>query len=1086
MVHYTLPPEQVLARAGGCVKGSRPVERKMGRCAWTVVAVAWAGLTGPVTSWGQSLAAPGAKECEVHFDFETGKLRGWRVVEGKFDFLVCNKKMFRNRPREKYNKQGQYFLSTIELTNGRGDDRMTGVVESPVFVLMGPEMNFLVGGGNRKDTYLALCTLDGKEVIQARGRNTETLFRVTWHQPKLVGKKVFLRVYDNHVGGWGHVIFDDFTATGRIDPEATKQHFARRKRVLAKAKGGVRPPRGRAVRKLPSPGSPETLRAAVADLAATFGERYPRAKEYLARLDEIERRLKGADGEAKDKVFSEFLALQREALLANPLVSGQPILFVVREQYRGDHHNTATMFQTGEINTGSFRGKAALKAVSVGAGGKVRTLLAMPTGVIRDPEVSFDGRKVLFSMRRDIKDDYHVYEMLVASGHLTQLTFGGGVCDFDPLYLPDGRIAFSSTREPKYCMCNRHIMGNLFRMDADGANLHQIGKSTLHEGHGAIMPDGRILYDRWEYVDRNFGDAQGVWTCNPDGTNHAVWYGNNTPSPGAILDSRVLPNTGGDRFIATYSSCHDRPWGALAVVDRSRGIDTPRNGSARTAPEVRMWPAGAWGFLGRGNYDMFMRTYPKYEDPHPLSDKTFLCSRMIGQGEKMGIYLLDVFGNEILLHHEDPGCFDPMPLRARRRPPIIPDRTALASSEGSFYVYDVYVGTGMEKVARGAVKSLRVVESPEKRFWTNADWQGSGTQAPGMAWDDFNNKRILGTVPVEPDGSAYFRIPADRFVYFQLLDANGMMIQSMRSGTIVRPGETTGCVGCHESRHSTAANHAMAALRRPARKLKDFYGPPRLYNYVAEAQCVFDKHCVKCHDYASPTSSEKARKAAGKVVLAGDLGMIFNASYHQIRSKGLLRVPGAGPTQTLMPYSWGSHASKLVQVIRKGHNQVKLDKESFDRLVTWIDINAPYYPSYASAYPHNRYGRSPLSPKQVGRLSKLVGVNLNDQGRAVQVSFDRPEKSPCLARLKDKSGPEYAEALAIIRAGKALLAERPRAEMPGFRLLGTEARREAKYQACAETLAKMREAIVSGAKKYHPGAPGGGVSKAPLEKPKSN
>ena len=1009
---------------------------------------------------------------ELRFDFETGDLQGWKVVEGKFDFLVCNKKTFRYVPTEKCNKQGEYFLTTLELANGSGDGKMIGVVESPVFELTGPEMTFLVGGGKNVNTYVALCTADGKEVATARGRNAEKMLRVTWHQPKLVGKRVFLRVHDGHNGGWGHITLDDFTAVGRIDAAATKQHFAKRKNVLKTGKPAKRAKPPAPAPKLPAPGSPETLRKAIADMTATFGRQYPDAAKYLSRLAEIERRLAGAAEPAKGPAWEDFLALQREALIANPLVSGQPIVYVVREQYRNDHHNTATMFQTGEINTGSFRGHGALKAVDLSTG-KVRTLLSMPTGVVRDIEVSFDGRRVLLSMRRETKDDYHIYEAGADGKDLKQLTHGPGVCDFDPLYLPDGRIAFSSTREPKYCMCNRHIMGNLFRMDADGANIEQIGKSTLHEGHGALTPDGRILYDRWEYVDRNFGDAQGLWTCNPDGTNHAVWYGNNTPSPGAILDARVIPNTGGDRFIATYSSCHDRPWGALAIVDRTRGIDTPAgSGATRSGPEARIWPESAWPLAGQGNYDMFKKAYPKYEDPYPLADpagrgagKYFLCSRMIGDGEKMGIYLLDAFGNEILLHHEAPGCFDPMPLSPRVRPGTIPDRTDLARQDGSFYIYDVYEGTGMERVNRGAVKYLRVVESPEKRFWTQTAWKGSGTQAPGMAYDDFNNKRILGTVPVEADGSAYFTVPADRFVYFQLLDANGMMIQSMRSGTIVRPGETTGCVGCHESRHDSVSNSPRLAQRKGPQELANFYGPPRLYNYLAEVQPVFDKHCVKCHDYG--------KKGAAKVVLAGDLGAIFNASYHQIRTKKLVTVPGAGPAKTLLPYSWGSHASKITQVIRAGHNEVELDKESFDRLVTWIDINAPYYPSYASAYPQNLYGRSPLDNGQVARLKALTGVDVKNQASAAQVSFDRPELSPCLAKFKDPADPKYVEALSIIRAGQAMLAERPRAEMPGFKLLGIEADRQAKYEANQLLLARMRQAIVAGEKAYPPRGPEG-------------
>ena len=1012
-----------------------------------------------ILATGPAPAGSGA----VRFDFETGGPQGWRVVEGKFDFLVCNKKRFRNRPNVAYNKQGEYFLTTLELRNGRGNDRMTGVVESPVFVLAGAEMSFLVGGGKHAETYIALCTPDGKEVAHARGRRDETLRRTTWRKPELIGRRVFLRVVDGHTGGWGHVTFDDFRAVGRIDAEATKEHFATRKPVLAAKPAGRKKRRpAPKPREMPSPGSPATLRAAIRHLVAAFGKRYPRGQAYLAKLDEIDRRLAAATDEAEPEARAEFLALQREALVANPLVGGQPLLCVVREQYRGDHHNTATMFQTGEINTGSFHGRdGALKAVDLRTG-KVRTLLEAPAGVIRDAEVYFDGRRVLFAMRRDRKDDYHLYEIRADGSGLTQLTSGAGVSDFDPLYLPDGRIAFSSTREPKYCMCNRHIMGNVFRMDADGANIHQIGKSTLHEGHGALTPDGRILYDRWEYVDRNFGDAQGLWTCNPDGTNHAVFYGNNTASPGGILDARVLPGCGGDLFVATYSSCHDRPWGALAVVDRSRGIDSHPLGGGRTGPEVHVWPASARALVGRGNYDMFKRVRPKYEDPYPLGDparpatcgRYFLCSRMTGRGEQMGIYLLDVFGNEVLLHAEEElGCFDPMPLGPRPRPPAVPDRTDLSRRRGAFYVHDVYVGTGMERVPRGTVRFLRVVESPEKRFWTRTAWNGSGTQAPGMAWDDFNNKRILGTVPVEADGSAYFTLPADRFIYFQLLDANGMMVQSMRSGTIVRPGETTGCVGCHESRHSAAANRSALALRRPPRELEGFYGPPRLYNYLVEVQPVFDKHCLRCHDYGKP--------GAKKVLLAGDLGLIFNASYGDLRSKRLVRVPGAGPANILPPKSWGSHASRLVQVLRKGHKDVRLGKEDFDRIVTWIDVNAPYYPVYASAYPDNRYGRSPLDRKQLDRLGKLVGLRLNDQKQATQVSFTRPELSPCLGRL-DRSSPARAEALAIIRAGQQMLARHPRGEMPGFRLVGIEAERQAKYEACAGHLAEMRRALVEG------------------------
>jgi hypothetical protein len=812
----------------------------------------------------------------------------------------------------------------------------------------------------------------------------------------------------------------------------------------------------------------KALRLAIDDLTSRFGPEYPKGKAFAARLDGLERHAEMATGGEFTRLNAELESLQREAVVANPLVCRQPILFVVRQQYRPDHHNTETMFQTGEINTGSFSSSGgALKTIHLGEGGReereesrtrtrtrtireVKTLLEVPKGVARDPELSFDGTRIVFSMRRDVKDDYHIYEIGTDGSGLRQLTFGPALTDIDPLYLPDGRIAFTSTREPKYCMCNRHIMGNLFRMEPDGANMTQIGRSTLHEGHGSLTPDGRILYDRWEYVDRNFGDAQGVWTCNPDGTNHAIYWGNNKTSPGAVLDPRIIPGT--ELLIATLSSCHDRPWGAIGIIDRRRGLDS-RNAVLRT------WPASAINLVMAGGYDTFTRVRPRYEDPFPLSDGYFLCSREISD-EQMGVFLIDVFGNEVLLHAEAPGCFDPMPVGPRPRLLPIPDRVNLARSEGYFYIHDVYIGTGMGRVPRGTIRFIRVVQSPEKRYWTHPGWDGgTGQQAPGMAWNDFNNKLILGTARVEEDGSAYFAVPADRFVYFQLLDENGMMVQTMRSGTIVRPGEVTGCVGCHENRLASVPNAVRQAMLRPLRPLEPWHGPARPFSYTAEVQPVFDKHCVRCHDFGQP--------AGAKLNLAGDLTPLFNVSYAELRRRNLVTVIGAGPANLLPPYTWGSHRSKLVEVLRKGckgHEDLKLDPESFDRIVTWIDINAPYYAEYSSVYPSNPYGRSPLDGAQLGELSRLTGVKLEGQG-SLNVSFTRPEMSPCLAKL-DKNDPKYGRALAIIRAGKDMLARKPREDMPGSKLEGIDLERCRRYEALAQFEAETRKAILDGRRLY--------------------
>lgn len=734
------------------------------------------------------------------------------------------------------------------------------------------------------------------------------------------------------------------------------------------------------------------------------------------------------------------VAADDRTLLDDPLITGRPILFVVRHQYKRDHHATATIFQTNEINAGSFEPGAALKVIDLKNGGQVTTLLDVPDGVVRDPEVSADAKRIVFSMRKNRADDYHIYEMTLADRTVRQITHGEGVSDIDPAYLPDGRIVFSSTRDVKYCQCNRHIMANLFRCDADGSHLVQIGGSGLFEGHAHVMGDGVILYDRWEYVDRHFGPSFGLWTMNVDGTNPALFYGNNAWAPGMIADARRVP--GSQLFVATFGSCHDRPWGAIALVDRTRGLDG-------SDPVLRIWPESARKWLEDdrnagwypGHIDLFRGIKRKYEDPYPLSESVMLCSHQIEEGsEAMGIYAIDVSGREVLLHSEGPGCFDPMPISAEAVKHRVPQRVDYAEAEGAFYVYDVYRGTGMDAVPRGSVKWLRIVEAPYKRAWSHQGWGIDATQAAAMNWNLTNNKRILGDVPVETDGSAYFKLPANTFVYFLALDENKMMVQAMRSGTIVGPGETTGCVGCHEDRNSAVPNGRRVAWSKQPSRLRKWFGEPREFNYLTEVQPVFDRHCVSCHDYG---------KEAGQALnLAGDLGLVFNTSYLELhrlsavrwspdepgQAKKLIKAVHDGPPEVLPPYTWGSHRSRLVEVMRSEHYDVKLTGEELERVVTWIDLNAPYYGSYTTAYGANPFGRSPLTGSELHQLGELVGAKLwetkSEMGGS-QVNFTRPQLSPCLSVFTDQEDAKYRQALAIIEVGRQRLKSQPREDMLG-------------------------------------------------------
>lgn len=1001
----------------------------------------------------------------VRFDFETGDLQGWEIVEGGFGNVVTDVANYHNGGTPYASRQGKRHLSTLEDPQNQPNDPYVGVIESPVVELTGPQVTCLVGGGNHADTYIALCTLDGKVVQKASGQADEILRRTTWNVPELVGKKVFLRVVDSNTGAWGHLDVDDVTLVGKIDAAATKARFGDRVELASKARLAAK------IKAVTGQLDFDALTAAIQDLTATFGPAYPQGPRFLEQavglrksVEQLADKAQAGDAAASGQIaaiLAQAVKLKRQALLSNPLVSGQPILFINRPQYAPDHHATETMFQTQEINTGSFQGGGAMKILSLDAktlDEKVKPVISAPKGIARDPDVSFDGKKILFSMRNDIQDDYHVYEINADGTGLRQLTWGSRLSDIDPFYLADDRIAFSSTRDMKYCHCNRHIMPNLFSMEADGANVVQIGGNDLTELHGSLMSDGRILYDRWEYVDRHFGPSFGLWTANPDGTNHSLFYGNNSWAPGAIVDAHQIPGT--EKVVCILGSCHDRPWGALAVIDRRLGMDGPQ-------PVVKLWPESSRNFLKQDDFnfnpgaiDIFTNVRPKYEDPCPLADakgrgagKYFLVSRMISDAageapgtERMALFVIDTFGNTQLLHDEAPGCFDPTPLAPRARPLNIPARTNLAKAEGTFYVYNVYQGTGMNKVAPGTIKYLRIIEAPPKRAWANEGGGIDAAQVAVMNWNTTVSKAIIGDVPVEADGSAYFTLPANKFVFFQALDKDKMMVQSMRSGTMIMPGETTGCVGCHENRHMAVPNDRKIATSRAPSTPQPWFGPTRDFNYYSEVQPAFDRNCVKCHDFG--------QKAGEKLNLSGDLGVVFNTSYLELNIKSAVRweadAPGApkilikaihdGPPGVLPPYAWGSHRSRLVDVIRgpEHSKRVNLSREDFERIVTWIDMNVPYYGSYYSAYPSNPYGRSPLSGAQIGRLNQLAAGNptnrIAQRNAMTLFDFTRPELSGILENFDDKNSAQYKEALAIIQAGKAQLAKQPREDMLGPRV----------------------------------------------------
>ncbi|MCP4450343.1 MAG: hypothetical protein GY809_02700, partial [Planctomycetes bacterium] len=357
----------------------------------------------------------------VRFNFETGDMQDWQIVDGRFDYFVSDRPEFHNNYAgisRRYNKQGKYYLSTVEQQPGMpSNDGMTGIAESPIFILSGSTMTFLVGGGSSAQTYVALCRLDGEEVVKARGRNTEVMERITWNRPELIGKAVFLRIVDKNSGPWGYIAFDDFVAQGKID-DTINLHRAM---IIEQAR--LNKTRRNLVDRC------QPLEAAIRDLVETFQARYKSGPEFLSILETIKQQVMTADIKTLQLLSERFEDLRRKALTANPLVSDQGILFVTRHQYRSHYHAVDMLFHTDEFNVDRniphsdlFQGPGAMKIIDFRNGAKVTTLVETPQGIVRDPHVHFDGHRIVFAMRRHVGEDYHIWEINTDGTHQRELT----------------------------------------------------------------------------------------------------------------------------------------------------------------------------------------------------------------------------------------------------------------------------------------------------------------------------------------------------------------------------------------------------------------------------------------------------------------------------------------------------------------------------------------------------------------------------------------------------------------------------------------------------------------------------------------
>ncbi|MCX6904175.1 MAG: SUMF1/EgtB/PvdO family nonheme iron enzyme, partial [Verrucomicrobia bacterium] len=330
--------------------------------------------------------------------------------------------------------------------------------------------------------------------------------------------------------------------------------------------------------------------------------------------------------------------------------------------------------------------------------------------------------------------------------------------------------------------------------------------------------------------------------------------------------------------------------------------------------------------------DQLVRTsWPKFLHPYPLSSKYFLVSMQMRPNSLWGIYLVDVFDNYALVHEQaGQALLEPVPFRATTHPPVIPDKVKPESRDALVYLSDIYSGGGMRGVPRGTVKKLRIYE-PHYAYPKMGGHISIGVDGP---WDVH---RIVGTVPVNEDGSVNFKVPANTPLAVQPLDEEGRALQLMRSWFTAMPGEVLSCTGCHESQNSTPLRSLTLASQKPPVEITPWYGPARGFSFKREVQPVLDRYCVGCHSGQPAAEGKKIADLSGK-----GAGSFRNFTPSYLALHPYVRRPGPeSDYHVQVPMEWGANTSELVQMLKKGHYRVNLDEEAWDRLYTWIDLNVP-------------------------------------------------------------------------------------------------------------------------------------------------
>jgi len=698
----------------------------------------------------------------------------------------------------------------------------------------------------------------------------------------------------------------------------------------------------------------------------------------------------------RQELFMESRALGRRIALQNPLLNFDQIIFNTFEHqiqknnimnhdqdvgysaapgggigviqgFKTDHPFGWNMMEGVTIQNGPYKGLD----------------ISQARGSFNSFDLSFDAKRIVFSWTRRgenpwdtwtpfesefwIQDNaFHLFTFDIGNTECTQLTFGNR-SDHSPCWLPNGRIVFMSERRntTARCAASRHQPTSaMYSIQADGSDIFPLSWHDTEEWDPSVTNDGMIVYTRWDYLDRDFHIAHHLWTCFPDGRDPRAPHGN-YPLPHTTLQGdrwedgrawrpwgeyniRAIPNS--NKFIAIAGGHHNTGmYGAPIILDVGKSDDNKTSQVTRITPGNR-WineacppnTAGGKTVLPSNNRSDNRDGEPLYGYPWPLSEDFYLVTE--GSGAYNRLFLLDKFGNREMLYSgfaipnvSGLRLVSPMPFRARKKPPVVPtatwqgERNNPEAPRATISVMNVYE-SDFEWPKNTKITAIRIIQHIPK------PWTSPVSNKPRMGYAQSPTARvILGTVPVEADGSAYFEAPIEKLIYFQALDEKGLAVQSMRSGTYVHPGEYLSCVGCHEDRLKVPETSVQPlAMQRPPSKIDPEVGGVEPVNFHRLVRPVFDKHCTSCHHDQNQTpdfSYDSLEPYA--FYFHADGGSNHMSWLH-------------GGSRTIAG-KFGARWSRLYRdgYLDKSHYNVSLTKAELRRITLWLDTNSLEMPSFS-------------------------------------------------------------------------------------------------------------------------------------------